>query len=238
MEMAVSVIRAWIEQRTPSYICVTPVHGIMECQHSEELRTVYNNASLVTPDGMPVVWVCRMRGYKHVSRVYGPDLMLELSERFISDDCRHYYLGGAEGVAEKLTAVLTERFPGLNVVGAYSPPYRQLTLEEEAAMLQRINDAKPDIVWVGLGAPKQERWMAHFRDRLEAPILIGVGAAFDFHAGTKPQAPKWMQKNGLEWLFRLSNEPGRLWKRYLVYNTLFVYNLFLQSTGLRKFPLD
>ena len=178
---------------------------------------------------MPLVWLSRARGFGYVNRVYGPDLMLALCERSLSKGYRHFLYGGAPGVPEKLAENLKRRFPGLDVVGTYSPPFRPLTHEEDERVVRMINEAGPDIVWVGLSTPKQERWMAGHIGRLEAPVLIGVGAAFDFHSGVKRQAPRWMQRSGLEWLFRLLTEPRRLWRRYLIYNSLFVWNLMKEG---------
>lgn len=234
MEMALAVIEGWIKRRKPHYVCVTGVHGVMESQRDESLRRVHNQAGLVTPDGMPLVWLSRLKGYRHVDRVYGPDLMLALCEHSVSRGYRHFFCGGAEGVPEQLSEVLQKRFPGLQVVGTYSPPFRPLTPEEDEAVVRMINGADPDIVWVGLSTPKQERWMAEHRARLNAPVLIGVGAAFDFLTSRKPQAPRWMQRAGLEWLFRLLTEPRRLWRRYLINNPLFVALVLLDALGLRR----
>jgi N-acetylglucosaminyldiphosphoundecaprenol N-acetyl-beta-D-mannosaminyltransferase len=232
------VVEEWISDTASHYICITPVHSVMMCQDESELRQIFNASGLTTPDGMPLVWISRLKGHKHVSRVYGPDLMLALCEHSIDPGYRHYFYGGAEGVPEKLAVALQHRYPGLQVVGAYSPPFRALTSEEDAQIVEMLNQAEPDIVWVGLGAPKQERWMASHLDRLNASVLIGVGAAFDFHTGRKPQAPGWMQRNGLEWLFRLLTEPKRLWKRYLYNNPRFIALILMQSLGLRRYTLD
>ncbi len=177
---------------------------------------------------MPLVWLSRLYGWRNTRRVYGPDLMLDLCERSLATGYRHFFYGGQEGVPDRLSDRLQRRFPGLIVAGTYSPPFRTPTEEEDEEIVRRINDAKPDIVWVGLSTPKQEHWMAQHVDRLAASVLIGVGAAFDFHAGVKRQAPRWMQQSGLEWLFRLGSEPRRLWRRYLVNNPMFVWLMFLQ----------
>ncbi len=235
MSMALDIIENWIQQQERHYICVTGVHGIMESQKDERLRGIHNCAGLVTPDGMPLVWLSRLRGFRHVQRVYGPDLMLAVCERSITAGWKHFFYGGASGVPELLSETLQKKFPGLIVVGTYSPPFRPLTPDEDEEIVRMINKANPDIVWVGLSTPKQERWMAEHRDRLSAPVLIGVGAAFDFHSGRKPQAPRWMQRSGLEWFFRLLTEPRRLWKRYLINNPLFVLLVLLQFSGIRKF---
>jgi N-acetylglucosaminyldiphosphoundecaprenol N-acetyl-beta-D-mannosaminyltransferase len=228
---ALDIIGGWIGKRQPNYVCVTGVHGVMESQRDENLRHIHNSAGLVTPDGMPLVWLSRLRGRSDVARVYGPDLMLALCERSISKGYRHFLYGGTEDALEQLVGNLERRFPGLQIVGKYSPPFRPLTDEEDDQIVQMINEASPDIVWVGLSTPKQERWMAAHMRRLTTPVLLGVGAAFDFHAGLKKQAPRWMQRSGLEWLFRLATEPRRLGPRYLVNNPLFVLLVLRQMLG-------
>jgi N-acetylglucosaminyldiphosphoundecaprenol N-acetyl-beta-D-mannosaminyltransferase len=238
MEQALATIGGWIARREPHYVCVTGVHGVMESQSDEHLRTIHNAAGLVTPDGMPMVWLLHLQGHRHVTRVYGPDLMLALCEQSVAHGYRHYLYGGADGVGALLAANLRRRFPGIQIVGMYSPPFRALTAEEEEQIVQTVNAAAPDIVWVGLSTPKQERWMASYRDRLGAPALLGVGAAFDFHAGLKPQAPRWMQRSGLEWLFRLMSEPRRLWRRYLSNNPRFIGLACAQMLGLKHYSTD
>jgi N-acetylglucosaminyldiphosphoundecaprenol N-acetyl-beta-D-mannosaminyltransferase len=238
MQQALDQMTCWIEQKRPNYIIVCPVYTIMAARRDPILHTTVQQAGLVTPDGMPLVFISRWLGYKHVTRVYGPDLLLAFSQLSAEKGYRNYYFGGVEGVPEKLADSLTSRFQGLQVVGTYSPPFRPLTAEEEQITVERINAAKPDIVWVCLGSPKQDLWVAKFRDRLDAPILIGVGAAFDFLSGRKPQAPRWMQRSALEWLFRLLTEPRRLWRRYLINNPLFMLLVTLQFLKIRRFPLD
>lgn len=238
MGMALELIDDWIAHQESHYICITPVHSVMDCQRDPELRRIQNASGMTTPDGMPLVWLSHLYGHDHVDRVYGPDLTLASCERSVEKGYRHFFYGGAEGVPEQLAANLQGRFPSLQVAGAYSPPFRPLTAGEDEEIVQMINQSTPDIVWVGLGSPKQERWIASHVDRLTAPVLIGVGAAFDFHTGRKPQAPPWMQRSGLEWLFRLLTEPRRLCKRYLINNPLFVTLVLLQALGLRKYSLD
>lgn len=237
MTQVVATIAEWIETGARRYVCVSGVHGVMESQRDERLRRIHNGAGLVTPDGMPLAWLGRAYGGPHVDRVYGPDLMLACCEAFSTRGYRHYFFGGADGVPERLASELQRRFPTLVVAGCYSPPFRALTPDEDAALVERINAASPDIVWVGLSTPKQERWMHAHVERLTASALIGVGAAFDFHAGLKRQAPYWMQRSGLEWFFRLVTEPRRLWRRYLRNNPAFVLRLALQMAGLRRYDL-
>jgi N-acetylglucosaminyldiphosphoundecaprenol N-acetyl-beta-D-mannosaminyltransferase len=238
MQQAVDQISYWIDSRTRRYVSVCPVHTVMECQRSLEMKRAVNQAGLATPDGMPLVWLSRWwQKQAPVERVYGPDLMLALCQRSVEHGYTNYFFGGAAGVPELLAEKLQVRFPGLSVVGAYSPPFRSVTPIEDAEIIAKINQAAPDIIWVGLGAPKQDLWMAAHREQLTAPVLIGVGAAFDFHTGRIPQAPRWMQQNGLEWLFRLWQEPTRLWYRYLAYNPLFVLLVLAQVLGLRRYTL-
>ncbi|MCJ2041934.1 MAG: glycosyltransferase [Methylobacterium sp.] len=214
LQDAVMTIDAWIRSRRRHYVCVTGVHGIMECRRDAALREIHASAGMVTPDGMPLVWMAHRLGRPRVRRVYGPDLMREISRISPALGYRHYYFGGGPGLADKLSETLRAAHPGLVVAGTFSPPFGAVTAEEDEAIVRAINASRPDIVWVGLSTPKQERWMSAHRDRIEAPVLIGVGAAFDFLAGTKRQAPRWMQRNGLEWAFRLGTEPRRLWRRY------------------------
>ncbi len=233
--LALETIDGWITRRERQYVCVTGVHGVMESQTDTGLQRTLNNAGLNTPDGMPMVWVSRLRGYKDVSRVYGPDLMLAACERSLKTGWRHFLFGSTDAILEKLSGRLQARFPNLNIVGMFSPPFGELDPQADARIVQSINEAAPDIVWVGLGMPKQERWMAEHRAALTAPVLIGVGAAFDFHAGVKPQAPRWMQRSGLEWVFRLATEPRRLWHRYFPNVPRFMALEALQLLGWRKY---
>ena len=238
MENALAQISRWIRHQERHYVSVCNVHTVIECQRNPEMRKAVNGAGLATPDGMPLVWLARRKSGRNVQRVYGPDLMLALCQLSAQTGYSHYFYGGASGVPELLAERLTARFPGLKVAGSFSPPFRPLTSKEDTEIAARINAAAPDVVWVGLGTPKQDLWMAAHRSRLDASVLIGVGAAFDFHTGRQKQAPRWMQRNGLEWLFRLVQEPRRLWCRYLVYNPLFVALVFAQAVGLRKYELE
>ncbi len=238
LQQAVAAIDGWIAAGERRYVNVCTVHTVMECQRDETLRRSVNASGLSVPDGMPLVWLNQAHGQRHVGRVYGPDLMLALCDRLRGSRRRHFFYGGAPGVADRLCRNLQARFPGLIVAGTWSPPFRGAGALEDDATLAAINAAAPDIVWVGLGTPKQDHWMARHRAMLEAPVLIGVGAAFDFHAGLLRQAPQWMQRSGLEWLFRLSQEPRRLAHRYLVYNPLFVAQVALQAIGFRPRPLN
>lgn len=214
MADALAAVEDWIARKAHNYVCITGVHGVIESQSDPKLMAIHERAGMATPDGMPLVWMARKLGHGRTERVYGPDLMLALTALSAEKGYRQYYFGGAPGLAERLRGRLTERFPGLVVAGIFSPPFRPASAEEDEEIVRRINAARPDIVWVGLSTPKQEYWMAGHLDRIDAPVMIGVGAAFDFLAGTKRQAPAWMQQRGLEWLFRLLSEPTRLWRRY------------------------
>ncbi len=219
------------------YVCATGVHGVSEARRDPAFGAILNGAWLNVPDGMPLVWLGRGHGHRGITRVYGPDLMAAVCDAGRAAGLTHYFYGGNEGVAGLLKEKLTGRFPGLRVVGTFTPPFRPLTPEEFSRLCADVAAKDPDIVWVGLSTPKQERFAAAAAAQLEAGLLVTVGAAFDFHAGRMRQAPRWMQRSGLEWLFRLGLEPRRLGRRYLVNNPLFVLRTFAQLTGLRKYPL-
>jgi N-acetylglucosaminyldiphosphoundecaprenol N-acetyl-beta-D-mannosaminyltransferase len=219
---ALGEVTRWIDDGLQHYVCVTGVHGVMESQGDPELLRIHNESGLTTPDGMPMVWAARMAGAKNTQRVYGPDLMLAVCERAAQRGWGCFLYGATEEVLEQLRSNLSDRYPGLPIVGTHSPPFRALTPEEDEAVVRQINESGAQIVWVGLSTPKQERWMASHIGRLNASALFGVGAAFDMHAGNLRQAPRWMQRSGLEWLFRLASEPRRLWRRYAVNNPRFV----------------
>jgi len=238
LQQAVNCVDLWIANKFHNYVCVTPVHAIVDYRKDPELVKIVNNSGLTTPDGMPVVWVMKLMGHKNVSRVYGPDLMLALCEHSQKMGYRNYFYGSAPGVPEKLSKNLIKKFPDLIVVGIFSPPYRELTVDEDKEIVEQINSTNPDIVWIGISSPKQERWMANHQKKITAPVMIGVGAAFDFLSGVKKQAPLWMQKNGLEWLFRLYSEPKRLWKRYFLSNSIFIILIMLQLLGFKRFKID
>lgn len=215
-------ITGWIAQRERYYVNVCNADVVLQAYDDPRLAAIINASGLAVPDGMPLVWMGRRKGYP-VGRVYGPDLMLALCEYGLKADWRHYFYGGTPQVLEDLTRRLRQRFPGINIAGSYAPPFRPLTTEEDEGVEAQINAARPDVIWVGIGTPKQDFWMDRFRPRLEAPVMIAVGAAFNFHAGHIRQAPRWMMRCGLEWLFRLSMEPCRLWRRYLIGLPRFVW---------------
>jgi len=232
----VARMEEWIARRDCCrYIAVTGMHGVMEAQHDGEFKRKLNAAGLVVPDGMPLVWIGRRHGFEMRRRVYGPELMETFCRETARKGYRHFFYGGGPGIAEELTSRFVSRFPGMVVAGTYSPSYGALTREEDGDIIQAIEDARADIVWVGLSTPKQERWMYEHRERLKVSVLVGVGAAFDFHAGRIAQAPEWMRERGLEWLFRLTMEPRRLWRRYLVYGAEFAALAMLELLGWKKF---
>ncbi len=213
----------WVRKKEKTYVCIAPVASIMDCQKDKKYKEIVNRSGMTTPDGMPVVWLGKMKGMKKIARTYGPDLMLELCEKGQREDLTHYFYGSLEDVNQKLSNRLKSQFEKIKISGSFAPPFRDLGEVEDDQVIEKINNANVDVLWVGLGSPKQDYWMFNHRKKLNVPVIIGVGAAFDFLSGTKKQAPKWMQKSGLEWLFRLIQEPGRLWKRYLIGNTIFVY---------------
>lgn len=235
---ALAAIADALAQKRKGYICVTGVHGVMEAQADEKFRRILNQAFLCTPDGMPMVWAGRLRGHREMRRVYGPDLMLDVCAWSETSGCRHFFYGGAPGVADVLRDRLKTQFPRLQIPGCYTPPFRPLSMEEEQALREMVRAAKPDIVWVGLSTPKQEKFMAEFLPKLDTTLMIGVGAAFDFHTGRVRQAPRWMQRSGLEWFHRLCHEPRRLAGRYFRNNPLFIVKIAGQFLGLKKYPLE
>lgn len=223
---------------TRGYVTVTGVHGVTECQTDANLRDIHNRALLCTPDGMPMVWMGKLAGHAEMGRVYGPDLMLNLCEHSPAAGFSHFFYGGNPGVADDLKQTLETRFPGLRVVGTYCPPFRPLDAAERVELQATVARVQPDFFWVGLSTPKQERFMAEFLPLLpEAKVFLGVGAAFDLLTGRVRQAPGWMQRNGLEWFYRLVQEPRRLARRYLINNPLFVGRIARQIVGAKKYSL-
>jgi N-acetylglucosaminyldiphosphoundecaprenol N-acetyl-beta-D-mannosaminyltransferase len=235
LDDAVELADRWLASRSgEAYICMTGVHGVMEARADPGLRSILNNALINAPDGMPMSWVGRWQGHRNMDRVFGPDFMSAMCRLSVERGYRNFLYGGQPGVAEQLRAMLETRFPGLLVVGTRTPPFRDLTRQEEAELFAQLRVLQPDILWVGLGAPRQERFMARYVDRLHVPLLVGVGAAFDFHTGRIRDASPWIKRCGLQWLHRLLQEPRRLWRRYLTNNPAFVWHIACQLIGLYR----
>jgi N-acetylglucosaminyldiphosphoundecaprenol N-acetyl-beta-D-mannosaminyltransferase len=237
LPVATEEILKALRERRKGYVCVTGVHGVAEAQTDTVFRKILNAAFLNTTDGMPLVWLGRRAAGSFVDRVYGPDLMIEVFQATQNTAFRHFFYGGAPGVAEALQASLQTRFPAATICGVYCPPFRPLNAQEEADLIALVRQRKPDIIWVGLSTPKQERFMAEYLPRLDTTLMFGVGAAFDFHSGRVRQAPRWIQRSGFEWLYRLLSEPRRLGRRYLVTIPLFLWLIAGQLLGLRKYPI-
>jgi N-acetylglucosaminyldiphosphoundecaprenol N-acetyl-beta-D-mannosaminyltransferase len=238
MDDAVRLSDSHIHAGERSYICITGVHGVMEAQSDLNFRSILNHSFITAPDGMPTVWIGRAQGHSKMSRVYGPDFMLRMCELSMTRGYRHFLYGGTPGVVDRLAQNLSRHYPGLQIAGTYTPPFRALNTSEERELLQQVEDSKPHILWVGLSTPKQERFMADYVGRLNVPLMVGVGAAFDIHTGGIADAPAWMKNSGLQWLHRLIQEPRRLGKRYLVNNPKFIWKITLQLSGIRKFDAD
>jgi N-acetylglucosaminyldiphosphoundecaprenol N-acetyl-beta-D-mannosaminyltransferase len=238
MDAAVAIVANAITTRTKGYVCATGVHGIMEAQRDPSLRSVFSNALLVVPDGTPTVWIGHLQGLHQMRRVFGPDLMLAVLGNPALRGRSHFFYGGNVGVAQQLQATLARSFPHARFAGACTPPFRPLTDTETSELSKIIDGAQPDIMWIGLSTPKQERFMAKYLPLLNTTLMVGVGAAFDFHTGRLRDSPQWVKQLGLQWVHRLAQEPTRLGKRYLVNNPLFLAQAFLQLTGIRRFALD
>jgi N-acetylglucosaminyldiphosphoundecaprenol N-acetyl-beta-D-mannosaminyltransferase len=234
---AVELIEAAAAERRRGYVCVTGVHGVMVAQDDPEFREILDRALLVVPDGMPTVWVGHTQGLHQMRRVFGPDLMSEVCRSSVAKNLTHFLYGGKPGVAEELQSALQRRCPNIQIVGTFTPPFRPLLPGELTELEELVARLRPDIIWVGLSTPTQERFMAEFVSRLRWGVLIGVGAAFDIHTGRSKDAPDWMKRAGLQWLHRLAQEPLRLWRRYLVNNSRFLWRIFLQLSGLANYQL-
>jgi N-acetylglucosaminyldiphosphoundecaprenol N-acetyl-beta-D-mannosaminyltransferase len=228
-EQAMDVMDGMVARREKGYVCAVAVHAVMVAQRDAEMKQALLGSTLTVPDGMPLVWAANALGENLPQRVYGPELMRRYSQRSATQGHRVWLYGGRDqGHLVQLALRLRQRHDGIKIVGGYAPPFRPLTLEEEDAIAEQINRAKPDVLWVGIGVPKQEKWMARMRDKLDVPVMAAVGAAFDFHAGRISQAPSWMQDRGLEWTYRIAQEPRRLLPRYLYYNPKFMLSFARQ----------
>lgn len=236
MQDAVATTQQALAEKSKGYICVTGVHGIMEARRDRKLSRIFDHAMMVVPDGMPTVWVGHLQGHRHMERVAGPDLMLEIFKRAEFRDVTHFFYGGKEGIADELSAGMKQRFPWLRILGSYTPPYRELSNEEEAELVRQVHVLKPDIIWVGISTPRQEEFMTHLLPKLSTTLMFGVGAAFDFHTGRIKDSPAWVKRAGLQWLHRVIQDPRRLWKRYLINNSAFLWQMGLQFAGVRRYP--
>lgn len=219
------------------YICVAAVSTVMEAQRNRAFKDILDRAMLVVPDGIPTVWIGRWQGYNKMARVFGPDLMMEVCRRSVATGRRHFLYGGKPGVAQGLKQNLENRCPGIYIVGTYTPPFRPLSTAEKAELQEQLLRLAPDIVWVGISTPKQERFMAENLASLNCKVMVGVGAAFDFHTGRVKDAPQWIKVAGLQWFHRLWQEPSRLWRRYLFDNPRFLFRTALQLTGIKRYEL-
>jgi N-acetylglucosaminyldiphosphoundecaprenol N-acetyl-beta-D-mannosaminyltransferase len=231
LDAATSLILQWSNDRRGRVVCIRDVHGVMRAQEDDHLMQIHREAALVTPDGMPIVVLGKLQG-RNVSRVCGPDLLPQVIDKGRATGLSHYFFGGGEGIAKDLVEAMRGRFPGVNIVGWETPPFRPLSEQENSSILERIQQSGADVVWVGLGTPKQEYWM-HRMAALSSATFIGVGAAFDFHTGKVSRAPKWMQAAMLEWLYRFAAEPRRLWRRYLVLAPKFAFQVVAQGITRR-----
>lgn len=238
LESAVELMESAILSGRRGYVCVTNVHAVMEAQKNAGYKRVLNSSFLTLPDGRPTVWVGRSQGLKEMDQVGGPELMLRFCEISSRKRYTHFFYGGQPGVAEQLKDSLTRQFPRLRVIGTYTPPFRALNQEEELEVRDLLARLKPDVMWIGLGAPKQELFMAQYFGRMDTTLMVGVGAAFNIHAGRIIDAPGWIKRAGFAWLYRLAQEPRRLWKRYLKTNPRFLYEITLQMLRVKKFDLE
>jgi N-acetylglucosaminyldiphosphoundecaprenol N-acetyl-beta-D-mannosaminyltransferase len=237
MRSAVNAVFLAVKSGSNSYVCLTGAHGIVEARRNPAFANALKNATLVMPDGMPTVWIAKWQGFTEVDRVFGPDLMLRVIDESQRTGERHFFCGGNPGVAEQLAETLQERYPKAQFVGTYTPPFRPLTPEEEIDFSREIEESRPDIVWMGISTPKQEIFMQHSHARLNTKVMIGVGAAFDFHTGRLKDSPNWVKRAGLQWLHRLAQDPRRLWWRYLRTNTVFLYLAAIELLRRQHHPL-
>ena len=234
MPQTMGCIDSWIARGEKRYVCVAAAHVVMDGYWNPDVRKWMNQAGLTVPDGMGTVWLLKWKGFRPVERIYGADLMLRACEQGIVKGWRHFFFGGEAGTADLLAARLAERFPGLQVAGTATPPFREMTPAEDGALIRQVEEARADILWLGISSIKQIRWMGTHLGKIDIPVMIGVGAVFDFLSGRKKQAPRFVQRSGLEWFFRLCCEPRRLWKRYVVGNTLFVFWLMKDKLTFRR----
>jgi N-acetylglucosaminyldiphosphoundecaprenol N-acetyl-beta-D-mannosaminyltransferase len=228
MPAAVATVEDWIARGAKNYVCVTGVHGVMEAQKDLQLKEIHNSSGMTVPDGMPLVWAGKIYGFKDMGRVYGPDLMLEVCRKSVQRKYTHFLYGGNEGVAERLKENLEKKFPGISIVGTFTPPFRPLNTKESSDLFEQTTRSRPHLFWVGLSTPKQEKFMNQYLPKLNTQVMIGVGAAFDIHAGLLNDPPPWIKKSGMQWFYRLCQDPRRLSKRYLTHNPVFIRKFLKQ----------
>jgi N-acetylglucosaminyldiphosphoundecaprenol N-acetyl-beta-D-mannosaminyltransferase len=238
IDTAVEYLHACVASGGKGYVCVTGVHGVVEALRNQGFRQALDGALLVTPDGMPTVWIGRSQKHSSMRRVFGPDLMRAVCARSVPSGHTHFFYGGKPGVVEELKNNFEKWYPGIRILGTATPPFRPLTPTEQSDLVDRVARLRPDIIWVGLSTPKQEMFMVETFRHLDCKLMIGVGAAFDFHTGRAKDAPGWVKSAGLQWLHRLCQEPERLWKRYLINNSAFLCHLALQVTGSKRYDLS
>jgi N-acetylglucosaminyldiphosphoundecaprenol N-acetyl-beta-D-mannosaminyltransferase len=238
LDSAVALMESAVLSKQQGYVCVTNVHAVIEAQDSPHYKDVLNQSFMTVPDGRPSVWIGHFAGHREMDQVGGPDLILKFCEVSSRKGYSHFFYGGQPGVAEQLSDELCRRYPGLKVVGTATPPFRPLTPQEESEMSAEFARVRPDVTWIGLGAPKQELFMARHLGQLDTTLMVGVGGAFDMHTGRTKDAPQWVKRAGFAWLHRLAQEPTRLWKRYLKTNPRFILAITLQLLGIRRYQLD
>jgi N-acetylglucosaminyldiphosphoundecaprenol N-acetyl-beta-D-mannosaminyltransferase len=238
MSAAIVRINEIVNSENKGYVCVTAVHGVIEAQHDRIFADALHGATLVTADGMPLVWLGKLQGHPEIDRVFGPDLMLAVCRAGVERATTHFLYGGKPGVAQQLKSELERIVPGVRIVGTYSPPFRELSSDEQVGLVQAVRKLKPDIIWVGVSTPKQEKFMARYLPLFDTHVMIGVGAAFDFHTGRIKDSPNWVKRSGLQWFHRLLQEPSRLWKRYLFCNSEFLLKAALQVVGITRYRLE
>ena len=235
MDDALHVLRTAVQRGSKGLICATGVHGVMESKRDPLVRSIINKSLLTIPDGRPMMWVGRLTGHDRMTQVTGPDFMLEVCGRSVQLGYTHFLYGGKPGIAEELKQCLERKCPGIRIVGTYTPPFRPLSQAEQQQLREMISDSRPDIIWVGISTPRQECFMAEYLNRLDTKIMVGVGAAFDLHTGHLKDSPQWVKAAGMQWFHRLLQDPARLWKRYLVNGSSFLWNITLQLLRLRTF---
>ena len=232
-DQALGGVADFLRRRVKGYVCAVSVHGVLEALENPRVAQAFTDAAMVVPDGTPMVWVGRVQGHRGIRHVRGPDLMGAIVSRTEFAGYSHFFYGGKPGVADELASMWTEKYPGTRIAGTYTPPFRDLTQSEEANLIDLLNYRRPDIIWIGISTPRQELFMRRMVPHLHHGLMFGVGAAFDFHTGRIRDCAPWIKRIGFQWLHRLVQDPGRLWRRNLR-NAAFLWHIALQLTGLRE----